>query len=93
MSFSAEDIAGMLVEYESDHHSGMDVLQMAQRIYDYTSGYPYLVSRLCKIMDEYLPMEVENESWQERWTQAGLLEAVKILTGEVSLYSILLPIR
>ena len=84
MSFSAEDIAGMLVEYESDHHSGMDVLQMAQRIYDYTSGYPYLVSRLCKIMDEYLPMEMENESWQERWTQAGLLEAVKILTGEVS---------
>lgn len=32
----------------------MDTVEMASVIYDYTSGYPYLVSRICKLMDERL---------------------------------------
>jgi hypothetical protein len=55
MSFSPEDIAGMLAEYEEDYHTGMDIPQMAQFLYASTSGYPYLVSRLCLFMDERLP--------------------------------------
>ena len=52
MSFNAHDIAGMLTEYENDHHTGMDIQKLSQLIYDYTSGYPVLVSMICKYMDE-----------------------------------------
>ena len=52
MSFSVSDIAGMLTEYEKDHHVGMDIAKLSQLIYDYTSGYPVLVSMICKHMDE-----------------------------------------
>ena len=50
MSLSAEGIRGMLDEYEADHNTGMDTTAMAQAIRAYTSGYPYLVSRLCQLM-------------------------------------------
>ena len=43
MSFSALDIAGMLKEYEGDHKTGMDINAIAGMIFDYTSGYPFLV--------------------------------------------------
>ena len=52
MSFNVHDIAGMLTEYENDHHTGMDVSKLSQLIYDYTSGYPVLVSMICKCMDK-----------------------------------------
>ena len=51
MSFSASDISGMLSTYEADHHTGMDVDEVAQTIHDYTSGYPFLVSRICQLLD------------------------------------------
>lgn len=71
MSFSAEDIAGMLYEFESEHHTGMDICQMARLLYDYTSGYPYLVSRLCRFMDERIK--------DNAWTKEGFLSAIKML--------------
>lgn len=52
MSFSAEEIAGMLNEYESDHSTGMDIVRISEIIYEYTSGYPFLVSKICKLIDE-----------------------------------------
>lgn len=57
MNFSAGQIRRMLEEYEADNRTGMDASAMAEEIYQYTSGYPYLVSALCKIMDEKLPEE------------------------------------
>lgn len=74
MSFSVTDIAGMLEEYERDHQTGMDIGQIAQLLYDYTSGYPFLVSRLCKWMDE--------QGGDDRWSRNGVLEAVKFLLVE-----------
>ena len=49
MSFSAEDIAGMLMRYKTDQSFDIDVPSISRLIYDYTSGYPFLVSRICKI--------------------------------------------
>lgn len=46
MSFSKNDIASMLKKYESEHRTGMDICGIAGLIYEYTSGYPYLVSRI-----------------------------------------------
>ncbi|MCD7883995.1 MAG: AAA-like domain-containing protein, partial [Lachnospiraceae bacterium] len=82
MSFSAEDICGMLRAYEADCCTGMDVDRMANRIYDYTSGYPYLVSRLCKLMDEYLIDGKLFINKAEAWTRDGFQRALKILLEE-----------
>ncbi|MCD8132477.1 MAG: ATP-binding protein [Clostridiales bacterium] len=82
MSFSVPDIAGMLRDYESDCHTGMDIDMMAQLLYDYTSGYPYLISRLCKLMDERIVGRSEFPDLSHVWTKAGFLGALKILLEE-----------
>ena len=82
MSLSEAGIAGMLREYERDHHTGMDLAGIAGMIYEYTSGYPFLVSRICKLMDERL---VGNDGFQDLasvWTTQGFHEAVKMVLSE-----------
>lgn len=84
MSFSTYDIAGMLDDYEADYHTGMDVEGMAQLLYNYTSGYPYLTSRLCKLMDEMIVGGANFPDKAAAWTREGLLEAVKLLENETN---------
>ena len=72
MSFNTADVEGMLREYENDHHTGMDIHAVSQWIIDYTSGYPFLVSKLCKTIDEK----------KLGWNYAGIGEAVKQLLYE-----------
>lgn len=57
----------------------MDVNEIAGLIYDYTSGYPFLVSRLCKIIDEKIAGSVSFLDEKAAWTREGGLEAVKTL--------------
>ena len=91
MSFSAEEIAEMLKEYENVHHTGMDILQIAELLYQYTSGYPYLVSRLCVFMDERIPGSAGFPDKSSAWTRAGFIEAEKRLVNENNtLYSSLI---
>ncbi len=52
MSFLPKDIGTMLQEYEAEHPTGMDIESLAQGLYEVTGGYPYLVSCLCKKLDE-----------------------------------------
>ena len=68
MSFSALDISGMLKEYEADHRTGMDVDTFAQTSEDYTSGYPFLVSRICQLLDQDSSLP---------WNQEGISEIVR----------------
>lgn len=77
MSFSADDIAGMLHEYEQEHDTGMDISVISQLIYEYTAGYPYLVSAICKIIDDRKCSEETNTS--SMWTKSDISEAVKQL--------------
>lgn len=82
MSFSASSISNMLMEYEQDYHTGMDVEQMAELIYDYTSGYPFLVSDLCRTLDEEIAGSERFPKCGDAWTKAGFLEAVKVVLAE-----------
>ena len=82
MSFSVKDITGMLSQYEHDHHTGMEIATIAELIYDYTSGYPFLVSRICKLIDERIAGNEQFPETSAAWTKAGILEAVKTLLGE-----------
>jgi hypothetical protein len=70
MAFSPADIVSMLEDYEREHHSGMNKGKIAERIYFYTSGYPFMVSSICKIIDEK-PLA---------WDENGVNEAAKIFT-------------
>lgn len=76
MSFSADDIAGMLNDYENDHHVGMNINEISQLIYDYTSGYPVLVSSICKLMDE------KNQDWTKHSVAAS---AKELMTEKIPL--------
>lgn len=82
MSLTLDGILGMLKEYEADHHTGMDTEEMAGLLYDYTSGYPYLVSRLCKLMDEKIEMPDADGEKENAWTKQGFLQAVRMLLSE-----------
>lgn len=82
MSFSTEDIAGMIREYEQDYDTGMDIQSISQMIWEYTEGYPYLVSRICQFIDEQV---VGSEHYPDRavaWSKEGVLVAVKKLLEE-----------
>ncbi len=70
MTFHPEEIAQMLNDYENDVHTGMDIKAISEEIYKYTTGYPYLVSAICKIIDERLEAE---------WTLDNVQKAVKII--------------
>lgn len=77
MSLSADGIEAMLAEYKNDHAGipeadCLDARKMAKLLRDYTSGYPFLVSRLCQIIDEK----------KMRWDRAGFLTAEKELLHE-----------
>lgn len=82
MSFKKDEIAEMLREYEADENTGMDIEDMAGLIYDETSGYPFLVCRLCKIMDEELPGTSEFKNRYAAWSKEGFLAAVRMLVLE-----------
>jgi hypothetical protein len=75
MSFSKEDILGMLDDYEKDHCTGMNKDEIAELIYEYTAGYPFLVSLICKVMDEKICDSLP-------WDKSGFLEAVKRILAE-----------
>ena len=60
----------------------MDTDEVASVIYDYTSGYPYLVSRICKLMDERLVPDGIFSDEKDVWTRDGILKAVNILISE-----------
>ena len=80
MSLSESGIKGMLDEYEADHHTGMDTAGIAHQIRAYTNGYPFLVSRICQLLDENVGKSMGNLSMA--WTRSGLDEAVKLLLSE-----------
>lgn len=72
MSLSADGIVGMLAEYKADHGLDFDEKAVAQMIRDYTSGYPFLVSRICQIID----------AEQFSWDKEGVLKAVNAILLE-----------
>ena len=73
MSLSEKGIEGMLEEYKNDRKIELDTKKASEFIYFYTSGYPFLVSRICQIIDENLGAS---------WTEENMIMAVKLLLDE-----------
>ncbi|MBQ9007790.1 MAG: AAA-like domain-containing protein [Clostridia bacterium] len=81
MSLSAPGIQGMLDEYEADYRTGMDTTVVAKELHAFTNGYPFLVSRICQLMDERM-LGGRFETRSEIWTPVGVSEAVRMLLEE-----------
>lgn len=78
MSFSASQIEKMIKAYAVDHDVTMNAKAIADEIWEYTSGYPYLVSRLClHINNIYI-----KENNPNVWSSIGVLKAINILVAE-----------
>ena len=78
MSFSPTEIAPMLVEYCAAENVAMNIPLIAQKLHYHTSGYPFLVSKLCKtIAERILPNRTEKV-----WTLDDIEESVKLLLKE-----------
>ena len=81
MSLSEEGIRDMLDEYEADHKTEMNTEAVAKSIHDYTNGYPFLVSRICELIDTRLVPDIIKDL-SSAWTEVGINEAVKIILSE-----------
>lgn len=55
----------MLRDYENDRNIGIDVDWLSNILLDYICGYPFLVSRLCQIMEENAPGGWSKEGFQQ----------------------------
>jgi len=78
MSFNATEIATMLADYSQDRKIEMDIPVISEQIYYFTSGYPYLVSKLCKIIDE----RILPDRTTQNWTIEDVERSFKMITAE-----------
>ncbi|MEN0051427.1 MAG: AAA family ATPase, partial [Bacteroidota bacterium] len=78
MDLLPTEIEPMLAEYAADKKVKIDTVLFAEKLYYYTSGYPFLVSKLCKIMDE----EILPERSDKEWTLQDLQKSVRRLIYE-----------
>ncbi len=78
MDLHSDGIEKMLDEYASDNKIEFDTKKIADLIFEYTSGYPFLVSRMCQIMDNEVS-KIEGFDKTSAWSEKGFLEAVKLM--------------
>jgi hypothetical protein len=77
MSFSALEISTMLKEYSEENNLSLDIKALSEELYFFTGGYPFLVSKLCQIIDETI-----YENHKEPWTIEDVQKAVKMILEE-----------
>ncbi len=74
MELPVDGIANMLSEYKADYNVDFDEKLVAKEIFNWTSGYPYLVSNICRII-----ADPDNKL---SWDKYGVEEAVKVILRE-----------
>ena len=78
MNFGVKEISTMLEEYEKDENTGMDIETVSEEIFRYTSGYPYLVSLICKYLDEKPDSSIAaNEVWSVQGVNTAVRDLLK----------------
>ena len=78
MNLHPFEIKPMLDEYCLNKGVTMDTQWVADRLFYYTSGYPFLVSKLCKTIDE----DILPEKTEKTWTFDDIEESVRLLLKE-----------
>lgn len=72
MSLQVDGIEKMLLNYVDETGRSVEIQAVSKLLWEYTSGYPFMVSRLCQIMDES----------RKLWDKQNFLDAVKKLLAE-----------
>jgi len=81
MSFSSDEIGTMLVDFAGETGVQVELAPVAERLHYYTSGHPFLVSKLCKIIDEEAAVQNPDHD-SHHWTVADVDWAFGWLTRE-----------
>ncbi|MCP4151283.1 MAG: AAA family ATPase [bacterium] len=63
LSLFPEEIETMLSAYAQEKNVEVDVPFFGQKLFYYTSGYPFLVSYLCRIIDEDILPKKNEKKW------------------------------
>jgi transposase len=63
LSLQVPEILPMLEEYAEDRNVTLDAKNIAEMLFFYTSGYPFLVSKICKIFDETILPTKSERTW------------------------------
>ena len=78
MNLYPTDIKFMLDDYVQETGVSMDTQEIADKLFYFTSGYPYFVSHLCKIIDEdILPSKTAKE-----WSEKDVEKAFQLILRE-----------
>jgi hypothetical protein len=78
LSFAPDEIETMLHDYSTDKQIQLDKTAIAARLYYYSAGYPYLVSKLCKFIDE----EIVPNRLDKNWSVDDVEAAFKMIVDE-----------
>ena len=63
-AFTEKEIEPMVADYAKEHNFSMDISAISEKIYYYTSENPFLVSQMCKVVDEIF-MKEKPVVWAE----------------------------
>ena len=77
LNLQITEIILMLEDYCAESGVKMDTQKIAESLFYYTSGYPFLVSKLCKMLDE-------DFLKHDTWTAEDIMQAARYLVGEVN---------
>jgi energy-coupling factor transporter ATP-binding protein EcfA2 len=81
MELQPNEIVPMLEDYCQEQNVRMNTEGVAQALFYYTAGYPFLVSALCKIVDE----EIMSKKTERVWTEFDIETAAdKLIKAERS---------
>jgi hypothetical protein len=78
LSFAPPEIETMLQDYSLEKQIQPDISAIAARLYYYTEGYPYLVSKLCKLIDE----EIVPNRAEKNWSVADVETAFEMIVDD-----------
>ncbi len=78
LSFTPHEIQEMLTDYKNYKNIDLNAEEISTRIYYYTSGYPFLVSKICKDIDEKILPKRE----EKKWFVSDIEKVIKLLIQE-----------
>jgi predicted AAA-ATPase len=76
MNFTKKEIENMLVQYSNEKKVKLDAEYFSEKLFYYTNGYPFFVSRLCELIDDEIMKD--DLMWQKSYME----KAVKICISE-----------
>ncbi len=83
MEFEPKEIEPMLIEYSHAENVQIDTQIFSEKLYLSTSGYPFLVSRLCQIIAEKILPKKSNQE-NKVWELDDLEKATQMILNEVN---------